>query len=60
MSEGRVIRKGTPGEVFAQVDEIRGLGLDVPQVTELMHEIGLEPVLSVDHAYDILKDKLGR
>lgn len=60
MSDGNVIRKGTPREVFAHVDEIRSLGLDVPQVTELMHEVGLEPVLNVDEAYDILKAKLSK
>lgn len=58
MSDGKVVEEGTPQQVFGKVDKIRSLGLDVPQVTELMYEVGLEPVLNVDEAYEILKNKL--
>lgn len=58
MSDGKVAEEGTPREVFSKVEKIRSLGLDVPQVTELMFEVGLEPVLNIDEAYAILKDKL--
>ena len=35
MDKGQVVMEGTPREVFAHVDEIKKLGLDVPQVTEI-------------------------
>ena len=35
LAEGRVRRLGSPREVFARVDELEGLGLRVPQVTEV-------------------------
>ncbi|PKM80801.1 MAG: energy-coupling factor transporter ATPase, partial [Firmicutes bacterium HGW-Firmicutes-13] len=35
MEQGRFVMEGTPREVFTQVDKLRDLGLDVPQVTEL-------------------------
>lgn len=34
MDKGRVVLQGTPKEVFERADEIRSLGLDMPQVTE--------------------------
>lgn len=39
MEDGRVVMEGTPHQVFAQVDDLRQLGLDVPQVTELAHAL---------------------
>ncbi len=39
MEEGNVILEGTPGEVFSQVEKLKALGLDVPQVTDLAHEL---------------------
>ena len=35
MEEGRVLLDGTPRQVFAQVERLRALGLDVPQPTAL-------------------------
>ena len=35
MEEGKLILQGPPREVFNQVDTMKSLGLDVPQVTEL-------------------------
>jgi energy-coupling factor transport system ATP-binding protein len=35
MDGGRLVLDGSPREVFARVAELRSLGLDVPQVTEL-------------------------
>ena len=37
MDEGSIAMTGTPREVFAQVDAVRGLGLDVPPMTDLAH-----------------------
>lgn len=39
MEEGEVVLEGTPREVFSKVEEIKKLGLDVPQVTELAYEL---------------------
>ena len=36
MSNGAVAADGTPGEVFSKVEQMRELGLDVPQTTELL------------------------
>ena len=35
MEEGKLVLEGSPREVFNQVDTMKSLGLDVPQVTEL-------------------------
>lgn len=35
MDDGQIALEGTPREVFSQVDTMKKLGLDVPQVTEL-------------------------
>ena len=39
MQEGKVAIKGTPREVFSQVERLNELSLDVPQVTLLAHEL---------------------
>ncbi len=36
VDEGQVVMEGTPKEVFSQVEKVKALGLDVPQITELM------------------------
>jgi len=40
LSEGRVALTGTPRELFAMPDRLRGLELDVPQVTEIAERLG--------------------
>ena len=35
MDAGKVAMQGTPREVFARVDEVRALGLDVPEMAEM-------------------------
>lgn len=42
MEEGKIVLEGTPREVFAQVETLKNLGLDVPQVTELALELQKE------------------
>lgn len=37
--EGEVALSGTPTEVFSQIDRIKELALEVPQVTELAYEL---------------------
>lgn len=39
MDQGRIIMQGTPIEIFRQVDTLKKLGLDVPQMTELAYEL---------------------
>ena len=42
VDDGKVILDSTPREVFTNVDAIKERGLDVPQVTELCHELKKE------------------
>ena len=39
MDHGSILMEGGPREVFSQVERLKSVGLDVPQVTELMHEL---------------------
>jgi len=36
---GKLLMDDTPRKVFARVEELKAVGLDVPQVTELMHRL---------------------
>ena len=39
MNDGEIALKGTPREVFGQMEKIRSLGLSVPQITQLAYEL---------------------
>lgn len=39
MDDGRVVLDDTPKKVFSRVEQLKSLGLDVPQVTELVYEL---------------------
>ena len=39
MDEGKLVMQGTPRQIFSQVDRLKELRLDVPQVTELAYEL---------------------
>ena len=39
MDQGRIAMQGTPREIFSQVEKLKALRLDVPQVTLLTHEL---------------------
>ena len=39
MDAGELVMEGTPAEIFSQVEKLRKLRLDVPQVTELAYEL---------------------
>ena len=60
MSDGEFKLEGKPREVFKEVDKIKELGLDVPQVTELAHELekaGIpikKDILSIEELLSIL------
>jgi energy-coupling factor transport system ATP-binding protein len=64
IDNGRVVLDGTPRQVFSRVEEVKSLGLDVPMVTELFHELNLrgyrlpEDVLGTGEAYEILSGML--
>lgn len=60
MSAGQIIAQGSPREIFKDVEMIKDIGLDVPQVTELAYELkkeGIdikEDVLFVEELLEIL------
>ena len=60
MDKGRVLLDDTPREVFSRVELIKSVGLDVPQVTELVYELnqyGLEldgHIITEDECADML------
>lgn len=39
MDDGNILLDDTPAEVFSHVEEMKTVGLDVPQVTELVYEL---------------------
>lgn len=44
MDNGKKTMEGTPREIFSQVEKMKKIGLDVPQVTELAYELNKEGV----------------
>lgn len=65
IDDGEIVLDGTPKEVFKNVEKLKSLGLDVPQVTELTYELrkmGIEisdDVLTVDECFDEIIRILG-
>lgn len=61
MDKGRIILDDVPEKVFADVEKIKGIGLDVPQVTEFAYELrkkGFDiknDILSVDQGVEAIK-----
>ncbi|EMS71356.1 energy-coupling factor transporter ATPase [Ruminiclostridium cellobioparum] len=61
IDHGEIVLDGTPQEVFSNVDKVKSLGLDVPQVTELMYDLKKQGInidklpLTVDEAFEIIK-----
>ena len=61
MDSGEIKMDDTPKNVFARVEEIKALGLDVPQATELIYESGLTPpetILNTQECVDYIKSAL--
>jgi energy-coupling factor transport system ATP-binding protein len=62
IDEGKGVILGTPREVFRDVQRIKNLGLDVPQVTELMFELNKSgynfptDILTVEEAIESLEE----
>ncbi len=67
MSEGEIAMSGTPKEVFARVDDVRALHIDVPQSAELCHALSAAGIQMpndittteecIDALYLLLSDK---
>ncbi len=51
IQKGKKLLEGTPSEVFGEVEQLQDIGLDVPQVTLLAHELRKE---GIDLPKDIL------
>lgn len=65
IDKGNVILDGTPVEVFSNVELVKSLGLEVPQVTELFHALNQEgcnlpeDVLNVEDAFQAILKAIG-
>ena len=65
IDDGRIVLDGTPREVFSHVEQMKALGLDVPQVTLLAHELRMsgidipDDVLTVEECFTALEKVLG-
>lgn len=61
VDDGKIKLDGTPCEVFSKVDEIKSYKLEVPQSTEFINKIGLEPnntILNASQCAEFLYEKL--
>lgn len=60
MDDGEIKMDGAPSEVFSRVEEVKALGLDVPQSTELAYRLGYDcsGVLNADECVELLYSKL--
>lgn len=62
MEKGRVAMDDEPKKVFSQVEKIKAIGLDVPQVTELLYMIGgegyPEDIITVEECEEFLLGKI--
>lgn len=56
INEGEIALDGTPKAVFSQVEKLRSVGLDVPQVTELFYDLSREGIVLPS---DILSEEEG-
>ncbi len=67
MNEGKILEDSNPKEIFSKVEWIKSLALDVPQTSEIAHELSKEgfnlsaKAISIDEAaqqlYEFLKEK---
>jgi len=48
INDGEIFLDGTPREVFSHVGELQSVGLDVPQVTELLYELSVDGIKMPD------------
>lgn len=65
IDNGKLVYDGTPAEVFSHVQKLKKIGLNVPQVRELMYELNQcgipvkQDVLTGNDCVEILSDLLG-
>lgn len=57
MNKGTVALDGKPADIFAQADALRAMGLDVPQITELICELRRRGIRFDNSIYTIEKAK---
>ena len=67
INDGSVFMQGTPDEVFAKRDQLRAVGLEVPQCAELIHRLRENGILidgntvsSVQGCADLILGALGK
>lgn len=64
MDEGKIILDGTPKEVFSHVEQLKEIGLDVPQATELIYTLNQSgfklpnDILNINECIDLLANVL--
>lgn len=64
LNHGSVAMQGTVGEVFSKSRELAEIGLNVPQITTLIHTLNENganlpsDIFTVDRAFEILSDRL--
>ena len=64
VDSGKILRDGTPREVFTEVELLKSVGLDVPQVTESVDELRQagsdqpQDILTENECYQALKELL--
>jgi len=65
MEAGKIVTQGTPRQVFSQVEALRALQLDVPQVTELAYLLHQKDetippdMVTVNEAVELISQRLG-
>lgn len=65
IDDGKVVLDGTPKEVFKNIDYLKAIGLDVPQMTELSeilrkNGVKIENVLTVEECFSELRRIIGK
>ena len=66
MDHGKIVMEGTPKEIFSQVEELKKIGLDVPQTTELLYSLKKSGIninadlLTVDECVDELLMRIAK
>ena len=60
MNDGEISLDGTPERVFANVEKLKAMGLDVPQSTELINNLNFETPKTILNANDCVSFLLGK
>ena len=53
LSEAKVVMQGPSEEIFSHAEELTAIGLDVPQITHLMHRLHMEGAPVPEHVYTV-------